>query len=227
MKKEKFHFDWVSFTTNFVAVCLGIIITFAGEGYISSKNEEKEVKKSLELIKSELEQNLEEMQMGDDFMELSAGASRFLVEYEGRYEEAPKDSMVKYANVPFCKLQLTVSHNALELMKNTGNFAKMKDLELALGIIGAYRIADGNIEMFDEYCRNKDEYLEKAMTDECNALFASDTVTAVAVWSTFASTVEGRQFVREMERMQMYHNPKPSIQYIEATIDAINEYIND
>ena len=41
--------DWFGYLMNFVAVCLGIVITFAGQGLINRHAERNEVKSSLTL----------------------------------------------------------------------------------------------------------------------------------------------------------------------------------
>lgn len=56
--EEKKSINWIDHTMNFIAVCLGIAITFAGQGLINRQSERKEVKSSLLLVRNELEDNL-------------------------------------------------------------------------------------------------------------------------------------------------------------------------
>ena len=92
--------DWFSYLMNFVAVCLGIVITFAGQGLIDRHAERNEVKSSLMLVKNELQDNLSYIEFADSVLAGYSAAAEFLIRYEGHYSEAPLDSMATYCNVP-------------------------------------------------------------------------------------------------------------------------------
>lgn len=53
------EYKFGDFFRNFIAVMLGIIITFAGSDWITERNTQKELEKSLQLVKSELLLNKE------------------------------------------------------------------------------------------------------------------------------------------------------------------------
>lgn len=67
IKRISVEYKFGDFFRNFIAVILGIVITFAGSDYISERNTQKEVEKSLMLVKSELMLNRKEMKsMGEN-----------------------------------------------------------------------------------------------------------------------------------------------------------------
>lgn len=51
----------------------------------------------------------------DSVLETYSRAARFLIRYEGRYAEAPEDSMAAYCNIPLTIFEITHSEEALEL----------------------------------------------------------------------------------------------------------------
>lgn len=56
--KAKKNRDWFGYLMNFVVVCLGIVITFAGQGIINRNSEKNEVRRSPLLVKNELQDNI-------------------------------------------------------------------------------------------------------------------------------------------------------------------------
>ena len=141
--KVKNNRDWFSYLMNFIAVCLGIVITFAGQGLINRHAEKNEVKRSLILVRNELEDNMSYIELSDSVLTLFSEAAEFLIRYEGHYAQAPEDSMAMYCNIPLTVFEITHSDEALELLKNSSLFTKIKDLDLSLEIIHTYgAIAD-------------------------------------------------------------------------------------
>ena len=90
--------DWFGYLMNFVAVCLGIVITFAGQGLINRHAEKNEVKSSLILVKNELQDNLSYIDIADSMLANYSAAAQFLIRYEGHYADAPQDSMAVYCH---------------------------------------------------------------------------------------------------------------------------------
>lgn len=52
---------------------------------------------------------------------------------------------------------------------------------------------------------------------------AGDNVTGEGLWSAITSTKEGEQFLRELYRLQMYHDSAPAKEAINAT-DTVSNY---
>lgn len=71
--------DWFGYLMNFVAVCLGIVITFAGQGLINRHAERNEVKSSLILVKNELQDNLSYIELADSLLTRCSAAAEFLI----------------------------------------------------------------------------------------------------------------------------------------------------
>ena len=80
---------------NFVAVCLGIVITFAGQGLINRHAERNEVKSSLMLVKNELQDNLSYIELADSMLTRYSAAAEFLIRYEGHYSDAPSPATAR------------------------------------------------------------------------------------------------------------------------------------
>lgn len=226
MKRNKtYNKEWFGYLMNFVAVCLGIIITFAGQGLINRKTERKEVKSSLILVKNELQDNLSYIELADSMLANYSAAAQFLIRYEGRYAEAPEDSLAIYCNIPLTVFEITHSEEALELLKNSNLFTKIKDLDLSLEIIHTYGAIADEMTLVKFYNEHKNNYLDEAMTCKVKDVLARDNITAEQLWTAITDSREGRQFLRELSRLQMLHNSSDVKATIATTIASIDKYL--
>lgn len=226
MKRNKtYNKEWFGYLMNFVAVCLGIIITFAGQGLINRKTERKEVKSSLILVKNELRDNLSYIELADSMLANYSAAAQFLIRYEGRYAEAPEDSLAIYCNIPLTVFEITHSEEALELLKNSNLFTKIKDLDLSLEIIHTYGAIADEMTLVKFYNEHKNNYLDEAMTCKVKDVLARDNITAEQLWTAITDSREGRQFLRELSRLQMLHNSSDVKATIATTIASIDKYL--
>lgn len=219
--------DVKGFVLNFLAVVLGIVITFSGEGIISSHNEKKEVKSSLELVKNELQDNLSYIQFADSILLNSAQSATFLLSYMEQYENAPVDSMNMYCNVPLMQMDISSSEEVLELLKNSSLFTKIKNQKLSLDIIHAYGTVEDRMKMYKMLFSNIDNYRTAAISGDVKRVLSEGNVTAAQLWSTLTMTIEGRQFLREMERMNLYVATENDLKPINETITKIDKYIGN
>lgn len=69
---------WLDYAMNFLAVCMGIAITFGGESIVRSKAEKKEVGSSLSLVRDELLDNKSYIEQSDSVLAVFADAAGFL-----------------------------------------------------------------------------------------------------------------------------------------------------
>lgn len=217
--------DWFGYLMNFVAVCLGIVITFAGQGLINRHAEKEEVESSLRLVKNELQDNLSYIELADSVLAGYSEAARFLIRYEGHYPDAPQDSMAAYCNVPLTVFEISHSEEALELLKNSNLFTKIRDLDLSLEIIHTYGAIADEMTVVKFYNDYKNKYFEDAMTGKVKDILARENVTAEQLWSAITDSREGKQFLRELSRLQMSHDSSYARSTIANTIASIDRYI--
>ena len=217
--------DWFGYLVNFVAVCLGIAITFAGQGIINRNAERNEVKRSLILVKNELQDNISYIEYSDSVLTLFAEASRFLIEYEDCYDQAPVDSMAAYCNVPLTVYKISHADDALELLKTSSLFTKIKDQNLSLEIIHTYGAIADEMAVVNFYHERRGKYLEDALNGKVKDILANDGITAVQLWNAITSSKEGKQYLRELCRLQMEHSSYEVKNTINNTIALIDRYI--
>lgn len=219
--------DIKGFILNFMAVVLGIVITFSGEALIASHNEKKEVYSSLDLVKNELQDNLNYIQMGDSILQLYASAADFLLQYVGYYDEAPADSMAIYTQYAFMIYEVSSSQEALELLKTSSLFTKIKNQKLSLDIIHTYGTIEDRMLLYKMVFGQCNAERDAAMAGEVKNLLSNDSITPVQCWNAMMCKPEGRNFLRSLQSMSIYVNSNEQRQQVHETIDKINEYIGE
>lgn len=219
--------DVKGFLLNFMAVVLGIVITFSGEALISSHNEKKEVYSSLDLVKNELQDNLDYIQMADSVLRSYSHAADFLLKYEGHYDKAPIDSLILYTQYAFLMFEVSASQEALELLKTSSLFTKIKDQKLSLDIIHTYGTIEDRMLLYKMLFGQCNSERDAAVTDEVKNLLSDDSMTPAQCWSVIMSKPGGRNFLRLLQSMSIYGNSDEECRQVEATIEKISAYIGE
>lgn len=216
--------DIVSFLMNFLAVVLGIVLTLGGESLMSHKRERKDLNNSLDLVKSELQDNLDYLHYCDTLFQQEVEAAEFLIRFEDDYSKAPEDTLWMVANIPLTTNTISLYTDAFELLKSSGVLTQIKDKKLALTIFKTYDILANDASFINQFYEHKLKYLEPAMNKNVKDILAGDNVTALRLWSEMTNSKEGRQYLREIIRFLSIYDPSEIYEATELTIDGIKEY---
>lgn len=161
IKRISAEYKFGDFFRNFIAVILGIVITFAGSDYISERNTQKEVEKSLMLVKSELMLNREEMKSMGETVSFEQNAARYLFQYKNRISEISSDSVRIYTPSLFQWSKFGFISDAMEMLKSSTLIQKIKNKELSLQIIKIYGTIKSAENTFDIYMNYKTQSQDK------------------------------------------------------------------
>lgn len=164
VKQISREYKFGDFFRNFIAVMLGIIITFAGSDWITERNIQKELEKSLQLVKSELLLNKETIQEMGNRVAWEQKAARYLFKYKNKRNEISQDSVNQYLPFLFQWSKFTFTNDAIEMLKTSSLIQKIRNKELALQIIKAYGIIKAVESSFEMYV-----YYKTQVQDEFNA----------------------------------------------------------
>ena len=155
----------IGFFSNLGAVILGIIITFAVQGRIDRRQDRREVESALRLVRSELAANRDDIgQMKDFLLEEQRSAAYFL---ENRSDPAacPADSVIYHSGILFADAYITLSYDALELLKMSSLFQKIGDNDLAMKIIRAYNTCSTICSALNRHIEERDDRFRSLMED--------------------------------------------------------------
>lgn len=224
------------FFRNFIAVVLGIIITFAGSDCIAEHNTQKEVKESLQLVKSELLLNREIMQDMGNRITLEQNAARHMFKYKNNLDEIPQDSLSKYLPILFQWSKFTFINDAMEMLKTSSLIQKIENKDLALQIIKTYgtiKVIESSFEMYMHYrSKVQDEFNANIQVKACtfdqtkkreNPNFKWDNNFSEKICLLLFTLPEGLNLLQTIPNIvspQVYFN---SIKEIDKAIEAIEK----
>jgi len=215
--------DWGGFLLEVLSVALGVVLTFAGEAYISHKNEVKDVKEALGLVRDELLGNIEEMDSTYADRDVQAQGAAYLSMFYDHFDMCDPDSMNKYCNKPLTIYNVDVAEDAFELLKISTLINKIEDRSLALDITKGYKnlkVHQGHIQFTTDKINR---LFHEAEQEQLKKVLAKRGFTAVELWSAITSTPEGRQFLNEII---ISHNMENGFASSKAELTDLVERIN-
>ena len=146
----------LGFFSNLLAVILGIVITFAVQGMINRAQDRREVRSALELVRSELATNLDDIGALDDYFADTQTSARYLAAHEKDLAQCPEDSVLLHTGIVYADVSVALSHDALELLKMSTLFPKIGDNNLSMKIIRAYDACDLMVSNLTRYFSRRD-----------------------------------------------------------------------
>lgn len=213
--------DWASFFSNILAVVLGIFITFGIQGLVDRKSERKDVISAMELVKEELQSNKESLQQASGIIISERHAAEFIKANRGSLARCDADS-VKINSAFLCnEMFLTVTNDALELLKSSSLFQKMNDNALALSIIKAYDYLDANAKAFNLHEKYKMGLVSNANTVEARKASLSNTETDYL--EKFYASEESEYFLKSIIEMSSVNFLKEGMAMLDEAIAEIDK----
>ena len=148
---------WKSFFSELVAVILGIVITFAGQGIIDRAHDRKEVRSALQLVRTELISNRQDISYLRDYLNQAQQSAQYLVDnpellkHIDRLDSATLKTVTDHQGMVLAEVSVSLPHDALELLKTSSIFQKIGDNALSLKIIRAYDCCQVMVESIDRH----------------------------------------------------------------------------
>ena len=127
-----------NFFANVLSVILGIVITFSIQGIINRSQDRKNVRSALELVRSELATNVEDISIMADYLKQEQAAARYFLNHAEDLDQCPVDSVTLHSSILFSDVSITLCNDAIELLKTSSLFQKIGDNPLSMKIIRAY-----------------------------------------------------------------------------------------
>ncbi len=182
-----------SFLGNVLSVILGIAITFAIQGMIDRGHDRKDVRSALELVRSELASNHEDIGIIRDYLRQERLSACYFQENGASLDACPEDSVSYHSGVILADVSMTLSQDALELLKMSSLFQKMGNTRLSMDIIRAYDACELVVASVDRHLISRDAHFEGAVDEKNAGQVASDGILSLR---DFVATDYGRYAVR-------------------------------
>ena len=128
----------VTFFKDLLAIVLGIFITFAIQGMIDRSRDRKNTRSSLELVRSELVRNIEDVSIINEFLLTEKRSAEYLLANRDSLDKCPLDSVRYHEGIILADVSFSLSQDALELLKMSSVFQNVGSNDLSMKIIRAY-----------------------------------------------------------------------------------------
>lgn len=163
MKKFREYTTWKigDYFLQLSVVILGIIVTFAGSNAISRHAQSKEIATTLQLVRSELKMNLQNVKEAHEYMLREKAASSYLLAYQSKPQQISEDSLAQYINLPFRANSFSYTSDALEMLKMSSLAQQIRDKEMVLQIVAAYNELKQVQELIEWYNGMKSKYIDR------------------------------------------------------------------
>lgn len=132
--KERF----LAFLGRMLSVTLGIVITFTVQGILDRQRNKLAVQSALELVRTELSANLDDIAILTDYFRQERESAKYLSAHKKDLAKCPADSVNYHVGMVNADVSVAFSHDALELLKMSTLFPKINDNDLSMKIIRAY-----------------------------------------------------------------------------------------
>lgn len=170
----------IGFISNLGAVILGIIITFAVQGRIDRRQDRREVESALRLVRSELAANRDDIGQMKDFLVEEQRSAAYFLENRSNPGACPDDSVIYHSGILFADAYITLSYDALELLKMSSLFQKIGDNDLSMKIIRAYNTCSIISSALNRHIEERDDRFRSLMEDRYSARMDLDGVIRAA-----------------------------------------------
>ena len=133
-----FHERFRAFLGRMLSVTLGIVITFSVQGILDRQRDKRAVRSALELVRTELAANLEDIAILSDYFRQEQASAKYLSRPKKELAKCPADSVNYHVGIVNADVSVAFSHDALELLKMSSLFPKIHDNDLSMKVIRAY-----------------------------------------------------------------------------------------
>ena len=186
-----------SFFSELLAVVLGIVITFAVQGMIDRAHDRQEVRQALQLVRTELVNNREDINDLKAFLNQEMESAQFLSENAALLKDLDRLDSLTAAPVKYhlgfigADVYIAFPHDALELLKMSSIFQKIGDNTLSMKIIRAYDCCATMATSVDSHIKARDSQQYDKVADwillHDPRIYADDTdvdkaITAINVF---------------------------------------------
>ena len=170
------------FICNFIAVVLGIAITFVGSDMIQEHNKKKEVAQALQLVKSELLINRETIEEMMKIEKINKEGACYLLQYKDKMNEASSDSLNYYGYFPFQSQDFLPVTDAMEMLRASSVMQNIKNKELAVEIIQAYAVIKSAHLFYEGFSKAKETAVCQSFADTISDAGYQPVVYASYAW---------------------------------------------
>jgi hypothetical protein len=162
----------LDFFVKMLSVVLGIVITFSVQGIINRAQNRKNVRSGLELVRTELTANIDDIRTMTEYLDEERASARYLFSHRNELDRCPADSVNYHAGVIFADASITLSRDALDLLTVSTLFPKIGNNQLSMKIIRAYDTCLSTASNLNQYIALRNDRFERAVNENTAGRYA-------------------------------------------------------
>ncbi|MFR7463884.1 MAG: hypothetical protein ACLUVG_00070 [Phocaeicola vulgatus] len=141
-------------------------ITLAGTDFINSASQEKQINKSMQMIKMELEENLKSINQAEAAYLNEINFFRLLIQKQDSLQTIKASILENNANAPFAYENCEYSEDALEVLKSSALMQQIPDKEFILKLLQAYKGCRKINEDNKDYYKYKQDHITRYLSHQ-------------------------------------------------------------
>ncbi|MBR5431620.1 MAG: hypothetical protein IK119_04475 [Bacteroidales bacterium] len=149
-----------------ISIVLGVFITFAIQGWIDKAHDRNEVKSALWLVRTELMNNLQDINTLNDYLNQERASAQYLIRHRQDIDSCPADSIKYHSGIILAEVNATVSNDALELLQSSSLFQKLGNSLLSMKIIRAYDSCQLTVDIANRHISERNAKLENSINED-------------------------------------------------------------
>jgi len=155
-----------NFLISLISIVLGVVVTFAGQGQIDRLADRREVRSALELVRTELESHISDINEMSEYLVQEKQSADYFLDNRYSLSKCPADSISLHAGNLFADASISLSQDALELLKNSSLFQKIGDNNLSMKIIRAYDTSASIASTMNRRISDRNDRFEEAVNSQ-------------------------------------------------------------
>ena len=211
-----------AFFRHLLSVVLGIIITFSVQGILDRARVHREVSSALELVRAELVANIDDINTMSEHMRQERKSAQYFLDNRLTIAKCPADSIYYHTGVIFAEASITMTHDALELLKMSSLFQKIGDNETSMKIIRAYDSCENAVTNLNSHFATRNEMIEKSINESNVRKIAANGIIDI---KEYIKTGYGQYVINWLSR-QVGLEYYADVSDLEAAISAIDKYLS-
>ena len=188
---------------------------------IDRSKEKKETRSSLELVRSELVANMEDISTMTDYFIQEKASAEYILSNKDSLEKFPKDSVDYHSSIIFADVSFSLSQDALELLKMSSVFQSIKSNGLSMKIIRAYDSCSSIVYNLNRHLSSRDARFENSIDKETAGLYALDGSISI---KDFVKTDYGLYSIKWLTAQPDPEN-FTDVSDIQEAVQAIDSYL--
>lgn len=212
-----------AFLSDLLSVVLGITITFMVQGILDRSQTKKEVRAALELVRTELGANIDDIGVMTGYLKEERAAANYFINHRSTLAQCPADSVSYHSSILFADASISISSDALELLKNSSLFQKIGDQSLSMKIIRAYDTCQSIAAVLNQHVIDRNDHFDATVNEKTAAAFAPEGFISI---QDYIVTDYGYYAVSRITS-QASIDAYADITDIEEAVAAISAYLKD